>query len=74
MQVEIPKELEVLLLDVAKKLAQDPSSVVLNALQEYLEDFYDYHAGIQGYQRYLESGRKGTTIDELRKELGLERG
>lgn len=73
MQIEIPKELEGLLLDVAKKLALEPNSVVLNALQQYLEDQHDYHVGIQGYQRYLASGRKGTTIDELRKELGLER-
>lgn len=73
MQIDIPKELEELLLDVSKKLDKEPSGVVLSALQDYLEDQHDYHVGLEAYKEYVASGRKGTSLEDLRKELGLER-
>ena len=73
MQIEVPKDLEKFLLDVSKKLSIDPSNLVLSALEEYLEDQYDYFLGVQGYQRYLASGCKATSLEDVRKELGIER-
>jgi RHH-type rel operon transcriptional repressor/antitoxin RelB len=71
MQIEIPKDLEKLLLDVSKKLSQEPSSLVLGALQSYLEDQYDYHVGINAYNDYIQNGRKSTSLEDVKKELGL---
>ncbi|MBP9828456.1 MAG: hypothetical protein KBD04_00270 [Proteobacteria bacterium] len=73
MQIDIPKDLEKFLLEVSKKLSIEPSNLVLSALEEYLEDQHDYYIGIQGYQRYLASGRKATSLEDMRKELELER-
>ena len=73
MQIEIPKDLEKLIIKVSKKLSIDPSNLILNALEDYLEDQYDYYIGIQGYQRYLASGKKATSLDDLREELELKR-
>jgi hypothetical protein len=72
MHIDIPHDFEPLLLDVAKKLAQKPCDVILCAIQRYLEDQLDYHVGIQGYQRYLACGRQGTSLEDIKKELGFE--
>jgi|688.fasta_scaffold27821_5 predicted DNA-binding protein len=73
MQIDIPKELEKVLVKISKKLGQEPSNVALSALQDYLEDQEDYHAGVEGWKSYIASGCKGTSLEEMRKKLGLER-
>lgn len=71
MKVEISKELENLLVHVSKKYSLDPQSMALKALTEYLEDQYDYHVGIAAYNDYIQNGRKSTSLEDLKKELGL---
>ncbi len=71
MQIEIPKDLEKLLVDVSKKFSLDPSSMALKALEEYLEDQHDYHVAVNAYNEYIQNGRKGTSLSDVKKELGL---
>ncbi len=71
MQIDIPKDLEKLLLDVSKKFSLDPSSMALKALEEYLEDQHDYHVAVNAYNEYIQNGRKGTSLEDVKKELGL---
>jgi predicted DNA-binding protein len=72
MRIDIPKDIEPLLRDISQKLAQKPHDIVLAALQQYLEDQHDYHLGIQGYQNYLASGRRGTSLEDVKRELHLD--
>lgn len=71
MQIHIPKDMEALLLDVSKKLAQEPQTILLAAIQEYLEDQYDYHVGVNAYNEYLQNGRQTTSLEDVKKEFGL---
>ena len=72
MHIDIPKRMETLLLDVAHKLAQNPETIILSALQDYLEDQHDYHVGVNAYSEYLKNGRKTISLEDLKKELELD--
>jgi predicted DNA-binding protein len=72
MHINLSKEMSDLLLKVAKKLNHQPQDLAIEALEHYLEDQYDYYVGIENYQRYLASGKKGTDLDDLKKELGFD--
>jgi hypothetical protein len=49
--------------------------IILTALKNYLdeleEDTLDSIKGEQAWKNYIASGKKSTSSDELRKELGL---
>lgn len=71
MQIDIPKDLEDLLTAVSKKFSLDPASMALKALEEYLEDQHDYHVAVNAYNEYIQNGRKSTSLEDVKKELGL---
>lgn len=73
MQLDIPVDVEELLNKMSKSHNVEPAAMILQALTEYLEDLHDYEEGVKGYKRYLASGSQGTSMEDLRKELGLER-
>jgi predicted DNA-binding protein len=45
--------------------------MALKALEEYLEDQHDYHVAVDAYNEYIQNGRKGTSLEDVKKELGL---
>lgn len=71
MKIEIPEDMESLLIEVSKKFSLDPNAMALKALEEYLEDQYDYQVGIESYSDYVKNGRKSISLDSLKKELKL---
>ena len=71
MQLDIPKDLEKLLTEISKKFSLDPSDMALKALEEYLEDQHDYHTAVDAYNEYIQNGRKGTSLLDVKKELEL---
>lgn len=71
MQLDIPKDLEKLLTEISKKFSLDPSDMALKALEEYLEDQHDYHVAVDAYNEYIQNGRKGTPLEDVKKELDL---
>ncbi|MBL4708166.1 MAG: hypothetical protein JKY48_06985 [Flavobacteriales bacterium] len=71
MELDLPKNLEKILLKTAENFEKKPSDLVADVLRGYFEDLADYRDGIVGYQSYLASGKKGTSISEMRERLGL---
>lgn len=72
-QLDIPVDVEKLLLELSHDRDVSPSCLAISLLLEKLEDMYDYQVGIEGYHRFVASGRKGTSLEEMRRKLGLER-
>ena len=60
------------LVEIAAYLKIDQNEVMNKALLEYLEDQEDIKDADEAYVEYLASGKKGYTIEELRKEYGLQ--
>lgn len=71
MKIEIPEDMENLLVEISKKFSLDPSAMALKALEEYLEDKYDYQIGVESYNEYVRNGKKSISLDSLKKQLKI---
>ena len=68
----IPYELAQKLEKVAKIEERTKSYYVKKSLESYLEDLEDYLVAEEGYARYIENGKKGTSIEDLAKECEID--
>ncbi len=67
--LRIPDDLHNLLERVAKEEERSKSSLVKKAIKTYLEDLYDYNLVEKGYKDYLSSGKKGYSLEEIKKDI-----
>lgn len=72
MNIEINKEIEKDFLKTATKENKKPESILEKLLVDYIENVEDYNAAVIGYAEYIKSGRKSTSLEDLKKELDLE--
>ncbi len=70
-KLEIPEDVENLLVQISKKYSLDPQSMALKALSEYLEDQYDFHVGMASYNDYIQNGRQSISAEDMKKKLGF---
>lgn len=68
----IPFELAQRLERIAKLEERTKSYYVKKSLEEYLEDIEDCLIAKKGYNEYVASGNKGTTLQELATELNID--
>ncbi|BDY13397.1 type II toxin-antitoxin system RelB family antitoxin [Hydrogenimonas cancrithermarum] len=66
--VRLDKEMEEKLEKLAKETKRPISSLVKEALENYLEDMIDYH---EVMKRKNDPHRESITLEEIEKELGL---
>ena len=69
--LRIPDELNEVLEKLAVKEERSKSSLIKKAIKTYLEDLYDYNLAEEGYKRYLANGKKGSSLEEVAKELNI---
>jgi predicted DNA-binding protein len=67
-QVEVPAELEAVLLAAAEQTGKPVSELTLRALKDYLEDMEDYRLA---HESASEGGPTYSSA-EVRRELGLD--
>lgn len=70
--VRLPEKMETLLSVLAKKTRHSKSYHVKKALEQYLENIVEYEMAVAAHKEYLESGEKGYTLEEIKKEFGLK--
>ena len=66
--IRLPDALEHELSETAKKMKRSKSFLVREAIENYLEDINDYHAGMES----LKNPGRIYSSEEVRKELGLD--
>lgn len=71
LQLDLPKDMEKVFDQLSKEKNRSAKEVALAILCEYAEDIEDYKTRMRASQDYLEPGRKGVSLDALKKELGL---
>ncbi|MGX2972944.1 DUF6290 family protein [Helicobacter sp. T3_23-1059] len=69
--VELPKEAEKMLLNLAKERSISQEHLLKEMILQYLEDLEDARIGEQAYKEYLESGEKGTPAKEVFERLRI---
>ena len=69
--VRIPKELDAWLSEVAAETGRTKTYYVTAALEQLLEDMMDGELALQALE--ASKGKPRVTLDELEKELGLDR-
>jgi len=70
--VRLPKDLEDKLSHLADTTHRSKSYYVKMALESYLRDNMDYLEAVSSYEEYLKSGKKGYTLEEMKKRYELE--
>ena len=70
--VKIKEEIKKLSDKFCQEEERSMSYLINKALQEYLEDWYDYKLAEEGYKRYVENGSKGVSIEEVAKMAGID--
>lgn len=72
LSVRLNEELEAQVKYVAKISKRSKSSIVTQILKEHLDDLQDYYLALQAIEEHKKSGERMYTLDEARKELGLD--
>jgi predicted DNA-binding protein len=69
--INLPEDVEKILDHLSREQNRSAEEIAMNVLCEYVEDREDYKAAVRGYQDYLDSGKKGVSLDQMKKDLGL---
>ncbi|AIK95671.1 type II toxin-antitoxin system RelB family antitoxin [Candidatus Odyssella acanthamoebae] len=70
--VRLPASLEKRLADLSLKTKRSKSYYVKKALEDFLEDQEELQEAVAAYEEFLASGRKGSTLEEMKKRYGFE--
>ena len=67
--IEVPNEIHVRLSELAERTGRSPNEHAREALLEYLADQEDYRIAVERLQK----GGRRIPLEELERELGLDR-
>ena len=70
--IRIPDELDHTLELFAAQEERTKTFIVRKAIEQYLEDLYDYNLAEEGYKRYIESGKKSYDLKTVAKRLKID--
>ena len=70
--LRLPEGLEKRLNHLAHETRRSKSFYIREAIQEYLEEHEDYLLASASYEEYLKSGKKGISLDEMKKKYRLD--
>jgi len=70
--IRLPDELEKRLNTLAKETKRPKSFYVREALERSLDDMEDAYLADAAYERFLASGEKAISLEEMMEEYGLE--
>lgn len=71
MQVILSQETQDLLRLIQKETGQDENSVILNALESYIEDLEDYHSALEAEKRLL-ANSSCISVEELMQKANID--
>lgn len=69
--IRISKEMEASLNKLVELSKRDKSSLIKEALQEYLEDRHDYYLILDRLEQQRRQKKKTYSLDEIKKDLGI---
>lgn len=70
--IRISEDLNLALEDEARNQERSKSFLVKKAIESYLLDLHDYRLAEESYKEYLASGKKGYSLEEMKKRLGIK--
>lgn len=70
--VRLPEALEKRLEAFAAKTHRSKSYYLRRALEEFLEDQEDYYLAAAAWEDHQKNGKKGISLEEIEKKMGLE--
>lgn len=71
MQITLSPKAQELLYLAQKTTNQDENSVILNALESYIEDLEDYHSALEAEKRLL-ANSSCISVDELMQKANID--
>ena len=71
MQITLSPKAQELLYFAQKTTNQDENSVILNALESYIEDLEDYHSALEAEKRLL-ANSNCISVDELMQKANID--
>lgn len=72
LQVRLGRDLEKKLGDLSKWTGRTKEELVRETVQNYLEEVALYYQAVSALKEHEKSEKLASTLDEVRKELGLE--
>lgn len=70
--LRLPEELDNRLNHLVHQTKRSKSFYIREAIQEYLEGHEDYLLASASYEDYLKSGKKGISLNDLKKKYRLD--
>ncbi|ARN84313.1 type II toxin-antitoxin system RelB family antitoxin [Candidatus Nucleicultrix amoebiphila] len=70
--VRLPEDLEHRLENLVQKTNRSKSYYIRKALEEFLEDREDYLLAASRWEEFVKSGKKGISLEEVEKKMGLK--
>jgi RHH-type transcriptional regulator, rel operon repressor / antitoxin RelB len=70
--LRLPEELDDRLNHLVHETKRSKSFYIREAIQEYLEEHEDYLLATSSYEDYLKSGKKGLSLNEIKKKYRLD--
>ena len=67
----ISDDLNSLLDEESKYQERSKSFIIKKAVKNYLEDLHDYRIAEEGYKQYLVQGKKGYSLEQIKKDLEI---
>lgn len=69
--VRLPEDLEKRLDTLVEKTHRTKSYYIRRALEDFLEDREDYLLAASRWEEFVKSGKKGISLEEVKKRLGM---
>lgn len=70
--LRLPETLETRLNHLAHETKRSKSFYIRQAIQEFLEEHEDYLLAAASYEEYLRSGKKGVSLEKIKKKYKLD--
>ncbi len=70
--IRLPPEIEKRLSEMAKKTGRTKTFYAREAILNYLENLEDTYIAEKALDKFYKSGEKAISLDQVRKELGLD--
>ncbi len=68
----IPQKFDTVLLELSIRLGKDPQTILVEALEEYVEDQLDLLDARTAHEEWISDGKKSFSFEEVMKICGLD--
>lgn len=70
--VRLSENLEKRLNDLAKETHRTKTYYIQQAVEDFLEEYEDYYLATYCWEEFQKNGKKGISLEEIERKMGIE--